>query len=263
MIDTGLENKIALLTGANHGIGAATAKALAAQGAMVFINYLGKPPADEVVEAIRQAGGRAEAWEADLADPATVPNLLDRIEATFGPVDVLVNNAAHAERDTFLPKGHAGHDRQGLPIPSVTAETHDRHFTVNSRAAALLIAEYARRYIARGAKWGRIISVSTEGAVGYKDEVSYWASKNALESFTRSAAEELARYGITVNIVSPGAIQTGWIPKDEESELAAKIPLGRIGQPEDVADVIVFLASDQARWLTGQTLFVGGGHRVI
>ncbi len=263
MIDTGLHDRVVLVTGANHGIGAATAKAFAAQGALVYITYLGKPPADEVVEGIRTAGGRTEAWEADLADPGTVPDLFDRAEGAFRRVHVLVNNAAHSARDTFLPAGHAGQDRRGRPIPAITTESHDRHFAVNSRAAALLMAEYARRHIARNAKWGRIVGVSTDGAVGYRDQISYWASKNALESYSRSAAEELARYGITVNIVSLGPIQTGWIPKEQEPEIAAKIPLGRIGQPEDVADVVVFLASEQARWLTGQTLFVGGGHRVI
>lgn len=263
VIDTGLKRKSVLVTGANHGIGAATAKALTAQGAMVFITYLGEPSADGVVKAIRDGGGRAEAWEADLADPKTVPMLFDRAEAAFGPLDVLVNNAAHSERDTFLPKDHAGRDLQGRLIPIITAESHDRHFAVNSRAVALMMAEYAQRHVARGARWGRIISVSTEGAVGYKDQVSYWASKNALESFTRGAAEELAQFGVTANIVSLGAIQTGWIPKDKENEFVARIRLGRLGQPEDVADVIVFLASEQARWLTGQTLFVGGGSRVI
>lgn len=263
MIDTGLRGKVTLITGGNHGIGAATAKVFAAVGGAVFINYLGAPPASEAVRAIVSCRGRAEAWEADLADPVTIPKLFDLAERAFGPVDILVNNAAHADPDTFLPIGHAGRTSEDGPIQTVTAETHDRHFAVNSRAVALMMAEYAHRHIARGAKWGRIINVSTEGAPGYKDEVSYWASKSALESFSRSAAEEFARFGITVNIVSPGTIQTGWIPKEEEPKLAAKIPLGRIGRPEDVADVILFLASEQARWLTGQTVFVGGGARVI
>ena len=263
MIDPQLNGKIALITGANHGIGVATAKAFAAQGAAIFITYLGQPSPEGVVEAIRRAGGRTEAWEADLADPAVIPRLFDRAESAFGPVDVLVNNAAHSEHDTFLPPDHAGRDIRGRPIQTITSESHDRHFAVNSRAPVLLIAEYARRHIARGAKWGRIINVSTEGAPGYRDEVSYWASKNALESYSRSAAEELARFGVTVNIVSPGAIQTGWIPKEKEPQIAASIPLGRVGHPDDVADVIVFLASEQARWLTGQTTFVGGGGRVI
>lgn len=263
MIDPRLADKVVLLTGGNHGIGAATAKAFGAQGAAVFLNYLGAPPANEVVRSVREAGGRAEAWEADLADPTFIPQLFDRAERAFGPVDILINNAAYAMDDTFLPPHQAGRDLAGQPIHMVTPETINHHFAVNSRAPALLIAEFARRYLARRGQWGRIISVSTEGALGSRDEVSYWASKSALESFSRSAADELARSGVTVNIVSPGAIQTGWIPKGKEAAVAAEIPMGRVGQPADVADVIVFLASEQARWLTGQTLFVGGGRRVL
>jgi 3-oxoacyl-[acyl-carrier protein] reductase len=134
---------------------------------------------------------------------------------------------------------------------------------VNSRAVALLIAEFARRHVARGASWGRIVCVSTDGAPGFAGEVSYGASKAALESYGRAAAKELAAYGITVNIVAPGAVQTGWIRPEMEERIRAGIPLGRIGEPADVADVIAFLASDEARWLTGQTLFAGGGHRMI
>lgn len=145
----------------------------------------------------------------------------------------------------------------------ITPESHDRHFAVNSRAVALMMAEHARRHVERNQRWGRIINVSTDGAPGFRGQVSYGASKAALESYSRAAARELAQYGITGNIVSPGPIHTGWITPEIEKRDILRIPLGRIGQPEDVADAIVFLASEQARWLTGQTLFVGGGHRMI
>jgi 3-oxoacyl-[acyl-carrier protein] reductase len=125
----------------------------------------------------------------------------------------------------------------------------------------LLIAEFARWHIKRGANWGRIISITTDGAPGFFHEVSYGASKYALESYTRAAAEELGRYGITANIVSPGPIQTGWITPELEAQIAADTPLGRVGQPEDLADVMVFLASEQARWVTGQMISVSGGRR--
>jgi 3-oxoacyl-[acyl-carrier protein] reductase len=291
MIDTGLHGKVALITGANHGIGAATAHALAAEGVAVFITYVRLTPwgggatadhddpatpglslydarraqnADQIVDAIRAQGGRVEALEADLVDPAAIPQLFDRIEAMFGPVEVLVNNAAMGgePKDTFVPLLDEAPDRFERAMATVTAASHDRHFAVNSRAVALLMAEYARRQVARGATWGRIINVSTDGATCFPEEVSYGASKAALESYSRSAAIELSRYGITVNIVSPGPIQTGWITPEMEASIIPSIPLGRIGQPEDVADVIVFLASEQARWLTGQRLFVGGGHRL-
>ena len=106
------------------------------------------------------------------------------------------------------------------------------------------------------------MNVSTDAASGYPDEVSYWASKQALESYSRAAANELGLFGITVNIASLGPVHTGWISKELESTLAAATPLGRVGEPADVADVIVFLASEQARWLTGQLIYVGGGHRM-
>jgi 3-oxoacyl-[acyl-carrier protein] reductase len=123
-----------------------------------------------------------------------------------------------------------------------------------------LIREFARRHIERNAQWGRIINVSTDGASCFPTEVSYGASKYALESLTRSAAVELGVYGITVNVVSPGPIQTGYIAPQAEASIVRSIPLGRLGEPADVADVVVFLASEQARWLAGQVIYVGGGH---
>jgi 3-oxoacyl-[acyl-carrier protein] reductase len=283
MIDTGLRDKVALITGANHGIGAAIASALAAEGAAVFITYMRIEPwgsftssdlsvydehraqnADQIVDRIRVRGGRVEAMELDLADPDAVPLLFDRVAAALGPVDVLVNNAAVGDepKDTFLPLVAEAPDRFERAMMTVTAASHDRHFAVNSRGVALLMAEYARRHVDRGATWGRIVNVSTDGASCFPEEISYGASKAALESYSRSAALELSRFGITVNIVAPGPIQTGWISPEMETLLIPDQPLGRLGQPEDVADVVVFLASEQARWLTGQRLFVGGGHRL-
>ncbi len=285
MIDTGLKNKIVLITGVNnpYGIGAATASAFAAEGATVFVTYLRLPAeasttnlpgeafyhlqntrtADEVITAIHERGGKIEAWEADLADPAVIPQLFDRVERAFGPVDILINNAAHCDPDTFIPQSRLGSNSRAVdefPMGTITADKHDRHFAVNSRAVALMMAEYARRLIERGARWGRIINVSTDGASGFSSEISYGASKHALESYSRAAASELGKYGITVNIVSLGAVQTGWISPELEKEEASHIPLQRVGQPEDVADVIIFFASEQARWVTGQLLYVGGGH---
>ncbi len=290
MIDTGLKDKVVIVTGGNNpkGIGAATAKAFAEEGARVFIHYfrakrepakdvsgISTPgaewyyaaqtmSAEKVVEEIRAQGGRAEAWEADLADPAVPPQLFDRAEQAFGPVQVLVNNAAHCVSDTFVPSKAGERSIGGLwePMATFSTESHDRHFAVNSRAVALMMAEFARRHIARGTRWGRIINISTDGASGFPDEISYWASKHALESYSRAAAFELGPHGIAVNIVSPGPVQTGWMPPELEAKVVPNIPLGRVGQPEDIADAIVFLASDQARWITGQLLYVGGGNRM-
>jgi 3-oxoacyl-[acyl-carrier protein] reductase len=295
MIDPELKDRVVLVTGGNNprGIGAATARAFAAQGAVVFIHYLRWGPAgsgaarlvkqenygedwyraahtlsaESVLEEIRAQGGRAQAWESDLADPTVIPQLFDRAEQAFGPVEVLVNNAALDEPDTFLPgKSRAHGDRSlsglGEPMRTFDPTSHDRHFTVNSRAVALLMAEFARRHVARAACWGCIVNVSTDGASGFAGEISYGASKHALESYSRAAALELGRYGITVNVVSPGPIQTGWVSRELEERVVPTIPLGRLGQPGEVADVIVFLASEQARWVTGQLLYVGGGHQM-
>jgi 3-oxoacyl-[acyl-carrier protein] reductase len=295
MIDAKLDGKVVVITGANnpYGIGAGVAKAVAAQGAKVFLHYFrpgsedtskgslpdeaAKPgeafyyaqqmkPPDEVLQAIRELDGSAQAWEADLSDPVVIPELFNQAENAFGQVDVLVNNAAHWEADTFLPSSDILVNKYvelwTSPPAGITARSFDRLFAVNTRAVALLTAEFARRHITRKASWGRIINVSTEGAHCFPSEISYGASKLALEGYTRSAALELGQFGITVNAVSLGPVQTGWITPELEKEMLPSIPLRRIGRPEDVADVIVFLASEQSRWLTGQKIYVGGGHAI-
>lgn len=292
MLDPKVEERVVLVTGTNnpYGIGAAIAQAFAAQGARVFLHYFRWTPKssadarseadgspgesfyysqqtksiDEVLEHVRKSGAQVAALEADLADPALIMTLFDRAEATLGPVEVLVNNAAYWEADTFLPSS------TDLPNKlvelwtdrpqSLNLRTLDRMFAVNARAPALMIAEFARRHIKRGAQFGRIINVSTAGAERFPSEVTYGASKFALESFTRSAAAELGKFGVTVNAVSLGPVQTGWITAELEQAILRTIPLARIGTPEEVADVVLFLASHQARWLTGQRIYVGGGH---
>jgi len=293
MLDTGLKDKVVLITGANHGIGAATAKAFANEGAKVFINYLRISPeeydlnkdevkkatvpglplyhanrtmsADAVIDEIKKSGGQAKAWEADLSDSNTIPKLFDLAEKAYGSVEILVNNAVYWKSDTFLPKSiidKKGLSKPGSPTTTIAHESHDQHFAVNSRAVALIMAEFAQRHIERGASWGRIINISTDGASAFSGEISYGASKHAMESYSRSAAGELGSYGITVNIVSPGPVQTGYISKDFEKSLISSIPLRRIGQPEDIANVVVFFASRQADWITGQLLYAGGGHQM-
>ncbi len=287
MIDPQLEDKVVLITGANHGIGAATARAFAAQGCRVFITYYREPtdyavpalaaarvagvggdalyramqqqPADGLVAQIRQRGGLAGALEADLSDPHTIPLLFDRCAVELGPVDILVNNHTYCVLETFDP-GRVTDAQGGIRLPS--APVIDAHFAVNARAFALLMLEYLQRYLARGAERGCIINLSTDAAHAHVANVSYAASKHAIESYSRSAAMELGCYGIRVNIVAPGPIQTGYITPEAEADIAAGTPLGRVGEPEDVADVIVFLASAQASWMTGQLLYVGGGWRM-
>jgi 3-oxoacyl-[acyl-carrier protein] reductase len=284
MIDTQLRGRVVLITGVNNplGVGAATGKAFAAEGANIFGTYLPLAPKvcasddyglnfyeaqaaktpNEIVDSIRNGGGKIEVVAADLAEPEVIPRLFDQAEKMHGPVDVLINNAACDVPDTFAPLNDKGRTVWDSPIAPITSDSHDRHFAVNSRAVALMMAEFARRIVNRGASWGRIVNVSTDGASGFATEVSYGASKYALESYSRAAAKELGKFGITVNVVSLGPIQTGWISAELEKDLAGQTPLGHIGRPEDVASVVVFLASEQARWITGQVIYVGGGHQM-
>jgi 3-oxoacyl-[acyl-carrier protein] reductase len=133
---------------------------------------------------------------------------------------------------------------------------------VNCRATGLMMAELARHHVAERRSWGRIVNLSTDGAPAFAGEVSYGATKYAVEALSRAAALELGALGITVNVVSPGPIQTGYITEGAMVRIAERTPLGRVGTPQDIADVVGFLCSDRARWLTGQVLYVGGGWRM-
>jgi 3-oxoacyl-[acyl-carrier protein] reductase len=287
MIDPQLEDKVVLITGANHGIGAAIAKAFAAQKARVFITFFRNPcgysgeelekarrsgvggdalyramqqqSVGPLLEAIRSQGGTAAAYETDLGQPANVPLLFDMCESQLGSVDALVNNHTLCELETFDPSLTSS---EGGGTGLISAAGIDAHHAVNTRAYALMMAEYTARYLKRGARSGRIINISTDAAHAHEGNIHYAASKHAIESYSRSAAAELGKYGITVNIVAPGPVQTGWLEPGTEREIASRTPLRRTGKPEDIADVVVFLASEQARWVTGQLLYVGGGWRM-
>jgi 3-oxoacyl-[acyl-carrier protein] reductase len=247
----------AIVTGANQGIGAATAKALAAQGVNVLITFLRfvPPPdpstpqeyftaresgADEVVAAITEAGGKAHAIEVDLTDPLAPAMLFDTAEQVFGPVDILVNNASAWVQDTFLA---AETDKFGRLLGAVTAQTFDAQFAVDARAGALLIAEFARRHIARGGNWGRIVGLTSGGPLGFPSEVTYGAAKAALDNYAMAAATELWPHGITSNVVKPGVTDTGWVNDAVRAE-------HDVSQPEDVAGVVAFLCSDAAAKVT-------------
>jgi 3-oxoacyl-[acyl-carrier protein] reductase len=282
MIDPKLTGKVAIVTGASHGIGAATAKSLAAQGAKVFIAYF-RPSVpysnDELAEAlqaeapgmpfyyamwqqkgevvageIRSSGGAAVAHEMDLGEPENVSRLFSLCQQELGPVDILVANHTHYSADTFDPDLASG--EKNAPILA-DAEIMDRHLSVNARATALMIREFAERHIARQANWGRIITLTT--VARHSASISYAASKRAVVSYSLSAAEELGKYGITVNVVCPGATQTGYITPQHEKQIIQKTPLGRLGYPEDISDVITFLVSEQGRWLTGNLIYASGG----
>jgi 3-oxoacyl-[acyl-carrier protein] reductase len=144
----------------------------------------------------------------------------------------------------------------------VSEDTFDRHFFTNTRAVVLLSAEFFKRYLKNSKKRGSIINISADCASGCPAEISYRASKYAIESYSRSAAAEMGPYGITVNVISPGPVQTGYITEELEKGLLKELPLRKIGRTEDIADAVLFFASDQAQWITGQVLFVHGGHRM-
>ncbi len=259
---------VALVTGANHGIGAATAVALAGCGAGVAVSYLrvsdraesGLPDvyrtnlakdAGEVLAAIRSRGGRAASLEADLRDAGTPARLFDLAERELGPVDILINNATGWVADTFTD---AEFHRGGFETTMVSARTHDRLFGVDARGGALLIAEFARRHLARHATWGRIVGLTSGGPLGFPGEVSYGAAKAALENYTMSAAFELAAAGVTANMVYPPVTDTGWITDEVRAYVAQRDDLMHVAEPAEVAEVIAFLCSDHGRLVTANVV---------
>jgi len=242
-----LDNKTALVTGGSRGIGRAIALSLAADGAQVVLTYaVNSAAAADVVAAITTAGGQAWAVAADLRFPAAASELLAQAESLAGPLDILVNNAAHAPT-------------------ALLADCSDEEFastmTVNVMSPFILMRDAARKM----RDGGRIINISTLNTVLISPgTTAYAASKAALELMTRVAAAELGSRGITVNSVSPGATDTDMFRTANPAEgtyerVAAMTPLGRIGQPADVASVVAFLAGPDGRWLTGQNLRASGG----
>ena len=267
-MSTSLQGHVALVTGANHGIGAATARALAERGAAVVASYLriadpgnrGGPEvyrrnrasdASLVSAAVEERGGRVVTLEADLSDAGVPERLFDAAEAALGSVDILINNASAWVADTFspTPQDHFGHQQL-----RVSVDTIDRQFGVDARGAALLITEFARRHAARGGTWGRIIGLTSGGPTGFPNEVSYGAAKAALENYTMSAAFELARFGITANIVHPPVTDTGWVTDEVRQHVAERADLIHVASPDEVAEVIAFLVSDEARLITANRI---------
>lgn len=207
--------------------------------------------AEPVAEAIRAAGGRAVAAEADLSDPAIPAALFDLAEEQLGPVDILINNATGWLADTFAP---ITEDRLGRVLQPVSVATWRQQFSVDALAAALLIAEFARRHVARGASWGRIIGLTSGGELGFPEEVSYGAAKAAQTNYTMSAAAELAPFGITANMVHPPVTDTGWVTDAVREAVAASSTLVHVADPAEVAAVIAYLASDEAALITGNVI---------
>jgi 3-oxoacyl-[acyl-carrier protein] reductase len=247
-----LQNRTALVTGASKGIGAHLAYALATAGASVIVNYRSDAAgAERVVEDIVTAGGHAIAVQGDVGRREDVRALFKTAREAFGPIDVLVNNAAIA---TFVP------------LSAVTEEDFHRQVDTNFLGPVLTMQAFAAQEGLRPS--ASIVNISTAGTSSHPAYGAvYVGTKSALNSITRIAAKELAPRGIRVNAVAPSASDTdgtraaGFIGSPAAETAIAEIPLGRLGTPEDYGPVVTFLASDAARWITGEVLFASGGQR--
>jgi len=243
-----LKGKVAIVTGASKGIGAAIAEKLAASGAAVVVNYAkSASEADSLVRRIRNGGSRAIAVQADLSQPAEAEKLFQRAIKEFGRVDVLVNNAGTYEF---------------LPLSGIQEDHYDRLFNLNVKGL-LFASQQAAAAFADGG--GSIINISSVVSVSPKPNASvYSATKAAVDALTKSLAAELGPRKILVNSILPGVTETEGLHASPASDnfrsyALSQTPLGRIGQPQDIAGVVAFLASDDAKWITGQLISVSGG----
>lgn len=250
--------RIAVVTGASRvqGIGAAVCRALAAQNVDIFFTSWGKYDQDlygkeeggpkELLKEVRALGVRCESLETDLGLPQSAKQIMDEVEVRLGPPSILVNNATHDDTKASFDQLDAG--------------ILDAYYAVNIRGTILLSVEFARRFL--NSSGGRIINLTSgQGVAPMPGKIPYVATKGAIEAFTVTLAAEVASRGITVNAVDPGPTDTGWISADPELKkvLLGVAPLGRLGQPEDAARVIAFLASEAAQWITGQIIHSRGG----
>lgn len=268
MVNYGLKNRVAIITGANNpqGIGATTAFAFAREGAKVVLVYKkvlrqfdknktdrngidryyesNAGNADIVESKLKEMNADYIILESDISNEDAVKEIYSTVMERYGRIDILVNNAAVDDENGFDT------------IERITQNVIDDTFAVNVRGSILMI----REFIKHRNDYGRIINLSTDASQIFAGQITYGASKATLEALTRSIALEVGKYGITVNCVAPGPTQTGWIDADLEKSVIPLIPMGELIQPEDIAETILFLASDQARMLTGQVIKVSGGH---
>jgi 3-oxoacyl-[acyl-carrier protein] reductase len=246
-----LEGQVAVVTGASKGIGAAIAEQLAAAGAAVVVNYASsKAGAEAAVGRIRQAGGKAVAVQADVSKIEDVRRLFAETKKAFGKLDILVNNAGIYEF---------------APLEAITAEHFHKQFDLNVLGTLLTTQEAVKHF---GPSGGSIVNLSSFAATSAPPSTSvYSATKAAVVAITRSLAQELGPRKIRVNAIAPGVIETeglhasGIAGSDFQRQAEAQTPLGRIGQPQDIAPAVVFLASPESSWTTGETLYISGGLR--
>lgn len=244
-----LKNKVALVTGASKGIGAAIAKNFASEGAKVIVNYASsKEDADKVVQFINENGGEAISVQGDVSKKQDVIQIFEMIKTTFGDLDVLVNNAGIYDY---------------LPIENITEESFHKQFNINVLGSILAIQESVKLF---GEKGGNIINISSAASNSPLPTGSvYSATKAALDAVTIALSKELSGRNIRINSLLPGIVNTegsnsaGFIGSEAEARFVANTPLGRTGQPDDIAKVAVFLASDDSGWITGEKITVSGG----
>jgi 3-oxoacyl-[acyl-carrier protein] reductase len=244
-----LAGKVAIVTGASKGIGAGIAKALGEAGAAVVVNYASsREGADKVVAEITDKGGKAIAAHGDVSKSADVKRLFAETKEAFGGVDILVNNAGVY---------------QFQPLEEITEEEFHREFNINVLGTLLTIQEAVKHF---GPEGGNVINIaSTAVTMNLPTATVYTATKAAVTSITQILAKELGPRNIRVNTISPGGVETegviaaGIIGSDFEKQMVSQTPLGRLGQPTDIAPIAVFLASKDSGWLTGETLYAGGG----
>jgi 3-oxoacyl-[acyl-carrier protein] reductase len=246
-----LEGKVSLVTGASRGIGRAIALKLASLGSSVAVNYVAieasnKADADNVVESVIRLGGEAMSVEADIRNGAAVKAMVEQVTDKWGKIDILVNNAG-INRDTLLLR--------------MSDDAWDDVINTNLRGA-YLCTKFAVRHMMRQ-EWGRIISISSVvGRVGNAGQSNYAAAKGGIIAFTKSVAREMSSRNITANAVAPGFIvteMTNKLPPERKESMLAMIPLQRLGQPEDVAELVGFLATEKAGYITGQVITIDGG----
>ncbi|MDK2742488.1 MAG: glucose 1-dehydrogenase [Nitrospira sp.] len=237
-----LSGKVAIVTGASNGIGRAVAERLADDGAIVVVNYVrSSEKAQQVVTGIQGKGGKALAVQADMSQVADARRLVVDTVKQFNRLDILVNNAGK-----FMPKS----------LEETTEADFDGVIALNAKGPYFAMQE-AARVLKDG---GRIVNISTGGThLHFPGATAYLGSKAALEQYTKGLAQELASKGVTVNTVSPGFTETGMMT-DEYRQIGIQLsPLKRLGTPKDIADVVAFIVSEEARWITGQTIHAGGG----